>query len=181
MMRDISIDIEALGSGTNAALTQIGACYRVNPGGLATFFTCVDDPTGTFDPAAIRWHIAQGGRGILWNPEDGTGGAYPPLAEALEKFADWLGGGRPGDLLWTHATYDIPRLAEAYARAGWKKPPWRWPNCRDLRTLYDLAGGRPHTEGDKTHNALDDAIRQLEEIEECRWRLDTMRQRAAGE
>lgn len=63
-MRDISIDIETLASGTNAALTQIGAAYRVESGELHEFFVAIDDPTGVFSPATIRWHLAQGGHGL---------------------------------------------------------------------------------------------------------------------
>lgn len=169
-MRDISIDIEALGSGANAALTQIGACWRADvPGGLITFRVDVLDDTGTYDAKAMQWHRKQDGYAL-------PGPDAVPLDEALGRLSDWLlraGAKKRGEgLLWTHATYDIPRLAEAYARLEWLKPPWVWPNCRDLRTLYDLAGGRPNVESPKTHDALDDAIRQLEEIEACRRRLE---------
>ena len=159
---DISIDIETFALGTNASIAQIGAA--VSP--VDTFFVVVDAPPGTFCPATIRWHAAQPGD-TIGSVEDAVG-----LREALSRFDAWLLKKKvhnPGEgLLWTHATFDIPRLAEAYDRAG-RDTPWHYRNCRDLRTLYDLAGGRPELPPVGTsHNALDDALYQLQEIQACR-------------
>lgn len=170
-MIDISIDIETLSSKTNASIVQIGAVYQL-PEEAVEFFCVVDDPSGVIEPETVRWHMEVGG-GIN---SLGTRCDAIPLRAALDIFAQYLKEAGAtvdgGAALWTHATFDIPRLAEAYQRALWYGVPWHYRNCRDLRTLYDLAGGRPKIDLPKTHNALDDAKRQLREIEACRARMD---------
>lgn len=168
-MRDLSIDIETLASGTNAALTQIGACYRDADGELVTFFADVLDDTGVYSATTLQWHRTQGGV-ALPGPD-----ARRWTAALPHDFNAWLreaGAHVEGAAaLWTHATFDIPRLGDAYERLG-MRAPWHYRNCRDLRTLYDLAGGRPTLPRvGEHHNALDDAIYQLGEIEACRKHL----------
>lgn len=176
MINDISIDIETFGSVLGSSIAQIGAVVRVpemslNPDKqLSTFFVVVNDPGGIFMPATIRWHKEQVGDSL------GKQSDARSLDDALSLFRSWLrryNAQEEGEArLWTHATFDIPQLDAAFHRSSLPRVPWHYRNCRDLRTLYDFAGGRPKLDPiGKTHNALDDAIYQLHEIEECLHRI----------
>lgn len=131
------------------------------------------------DASTIGWWMMQ-------NEEAKAALRDPPptlLSESLEGFARWLDavrsglksveGGAPPDLhIWAHATFDLPILDSAFRACG-RKAPWRYWNCRDVRTIHDLAfpdqkevPGRPTT---RAHNALWDAWRQAIEVQIC-WR-----------
>lgn len=180
-MFHISIDIETFSSAPNAALASIGAVAwkeRFNLADLAPsdrFVIGVLDRTGHFDPDTIRWHAKQDRPGITTGAELNI----VPAAKALVMFAEWLNiyGAQTGGeaCLWTHATFDIPVLASAYRRYEIKEP-WHYRNCKDLRTLYMLAGGRPKEpdgspENLIAHSAIDDAIYQAYEVEHCLSRI----------
>ena len=48
---------------------------------------------------------------------------------------------------------------------------YHYRDTRDLRTLYELAGGRPNIQNTDKHNALSDAIIQLLSDNRLRERL----------
>lgn len=167
-MIDISIDLETLSSDPRgASLATIGlAAQDFETGQIWTGYWVTNDPTGIIEPETVRWHIAQGA------PASAIGIEHVvPIGTALEQLGALLKmefkAHREGTCrIWTHATFDIPQLAIAYKRLGMKHT-WFYRNCRDLRTLYDLAGGRPHVENHNPHNALADAVAQLEEVRLC--------------
>jgi hypothetical protein len=174
-MRHLSLDIETFASVTNASIAAVGAIVadevRGPQGGLRLrilerFLVYVDDVTGVFSPRTIRWHAAQDDQ----EGNIGVGAPISPLGTSLKKLAGFLieyGSKKEKTLaIWSHATFDIPRLADAYGRQGWPAPPWHYRNCVDLRTLYLLAGGRPRVPNPGKHNALADAEAQLSEIEQ---------------
>lgn len=167
---DISVDLETFASTPDASVASIGAAIEVD-GELETFYRTVNDPDGRFDPRTIRWHATQE------DPRASTGADEKAvgLQLALKDFALWLrklGADVDGwARIWTHATFDIPVLDCAYGRAAVYRP-WHYRNCRDLRTLYDLAGGRPELpQVGTSHRAVDDAIYQLREVQWCLERL----------
>lgn len=78
-----------------------------------------------------------------------------PLAEAMEIFHKFAWG---CDKVWSHgAVFDLVILEDICRQL--KRPfPWQFWNCRDTRTLFDLADAEmPQAE---KHNALADAKRQ---------------------
>lgn len=166
-MIDISIDLETFDSAPDASIATIGA-VAVGPAGVEDghFYVVVDDPGGSWSPETVRWHAQQVGD-TLGRSE----GPAMPLVVVLDEFSRWLhyySANKEGKArLWTHATFDMPVLESAYRRADLERP-WFYRNCRDLRTLYDLAGGRPKLERVGTHhNALDDARYQMGEVQHC--------------
>lgn len=167
-MIDISLDLETLSSDARgASIAAIGMAARdFATGEQHLFHGYVDDPGGIISPETVRWHAAQ------QEPQYNLGGTMEavPLGETLEyvgEFLRSLGSMTEGFVrIWSHATFDVPQLAAAYARVG-SKVPWSYRNVRDLRTLYDLAGGRPKVEHAGKHHALSDAIAQLEEVHVC--------------
>jgi exodeoxyribonuclease VIII len=166
---EISVDLETASSSPDAAIMAIGAASS----GGATFECYVDDPQGAWSPDTIRWLAAQSSpHSIVGTAKESTSLLY-----ALREFGQWLLRLRADQeseaRLWTHATFDMPILELAYLRAQLSRP-WHYRNCRDLRTLYDLAGGRPTREENPNpneHNALSDAQHQLREVQICLGRL----------
>lgn len=175
-MIDISVDLETLATGPNASIVQIGAVHNgpCFPGG-DEFFRNVHDPTGDISVETVRWHVEQ----AKAHPEVdvvGTDVTVLPVATVLQSFTQWLrmvDAHRDGAVaIWGHAGFDLTILASAYRRVLDQPPPWHYRNQRDLRTLYDLAGGRPDVPHAGKHNALADAAAQLEEVRICRERLE---------
>jgi exodeoxyribonuclease VIII len=160
---DISVDLETFDSSPTAAIASIGAVASNGE----EFYVVVNDPEGSWSPQTCRWHSVQE------DPEDTMGPQAQAvgLKEALKRFTSFMKRNRADvqgvGLVWTHATFDMPVLESAYRRADMFRP-WHYRNCRDLRTLYDLAAGRPKVERNKKHNALEDARAQLKEVQICR-------------
>lgn len=73
-----------------------------------------------------------------------------------------------GAVIWSHATFDVPMLANFCIKvSGDKKLPWAYKNARDIRTLVDLAGldlDKYDWEKEKTHNALSDVLFQIKYV-----------------
>ena len=172
-MMHISVDIETFSTAPDASIAAIGAAAWDGSGWTNNFYIVVDDPDGRFDPRTIRWH------GALPKPTEtmGVETEAVPLVDALMQFTDYLKGCKAhvdgSAKIWSHATFDLPVLHSAYRRAN-RVVPWHRRNTRDLRTLYDLSGGRPkckETLDGIEHNALADAIYQREEVYVCYYNL----------
>ena len=174
-MIDVSIDIETLALRQGASIATIGVCAvsRVlrpsdTPSVFDDFYVVIDDPGGVIEPSCVRWHVAQD------DPVGNLGTEAVSLEAGLQKLSAWMreiGANEKGEArIWSHATFDVPIIEAAYQRIG-LKPPWDYRNCRDLRTLYDLAGGRPEVSNERVHHALSDAIAQMQEIQFCLNRI----------
>ncbi len=84
------------------------------------------------------------------------------LEQALGRFRQFCSRDM---LVWSH-NYDIGKLQEAYNAIG-ERLPFPYRNWRDIRTLISLAKCSlpKRTAGDpKTHNALEDAIYQVQYV-----------------
>ncbi len=155
-MKDVMIDLETLGTRHDAMIISIGACYfDRTTGEIGRGFSANINPKEhtdkfTVDYSTIKWWFDQSDsarRLVMEAP--GT------LEEALRGLREFLWA---SDLLvWSHATFDMPILANAYETMGIDFPvPFR--NTRDLRTLVDLADYHEKKERSGVHHhALDDA------------------------
>lgn len=160
-MKDVMLDIETLGTRPTSAIVQIGACYfDRNTGEIGeTFSMNIEYPDGegfapfTIDLSTINWWDEQSQEAKNAVFKDGH-----PVREVIEKFAVFLKG---ADHLWSHATFDAPIVANAFAILGMKMPV-HYKGMRDIRTLMDLADH--HSEKPREgihHNALDDCKFQV--------------------
>ena len=140
---------------------QIGACYfdrETGETGL-TFTANVeagsrhDDFTTDLD--TMKWWLGN-------SPEarSSINRRAIPLVSALSGLKDFLLIGGADTKLWSHATFDMPILANAFKVYGIQNPiPFR--NMRDLRTLMGLANHHSNAVREGTHHdALDDALFQ---------------------
>lgn len=170
-MVDISLDIETFAKVPNAAVASIAlvAWTEDDPDRVQTFYRPIrDDYDGVYDPETIRWHSEQEGNTLGKIDECvRCEAACIDMSNFLSKFKSRTDG---ECRIWSHATFDIPVLTNFLIRTFGKSIdlPWHYRNVRDLRTLYDVSGGRPELERVGTyHNALDDALYQMGEIKAC--------------
>lgn len=138
-------------------IVQIGACYFDRMTGEIGDTFSVNVIYGargdafSIDYHTVKWWLEQSQEAresILKDPV--------PIEVALRDLKDFLD--RDDTLLWSHATFDMPILQNAFEQTGWKNPvPFR--NMRDLRTLMDLAdlSKMKRERFGIHHNALDDA------------------------
>lgn len=168
----IMIDLETLGTRPGCAIASIGAvAFDPNLGAVTeTFYAAIDldscERAGLkAEIGTVGWWLRQGdaARAALFENTE-------PLGHALERFALWFRrqGGRE---VWAHgATFDPPILAAACEALG-RPVPWRYPDVRDTRTLYALAGVQPRRDPATHHNALADAQAQAAAVIEAYAKL----------
>ena len=123
---------------------------------------------GRICPKTLDWWMERRG---AWPTGETT-----PLMSALESFTSFILGNSEGKssmtpaqravagaahrpYIWGHgADFDPPILHNAYLVCGMDRP-WGKGQCRDTRTLFELAGYEWKTEGPRegVHHALQDA------------------------
>lgn len=161
-MKNIMVDLETLGKGSNAVIVSIGAVAFDETGLGATFYrnvapqSCVDIGM-TIDVDTIMWWMKQGddARKALTLPGD-------PIYKVLAEFRDYVNHCAPADevALWGNgATFDNVILGTAYKLCDLERP-WAYWNDRCHRTLKNLFPDIPAPKPKVAHNALEDAIAQ---------------------
>jgi len=165
-MKDLMLDIETLDTKPTAVITQVGACYFDRKTGEIgkTFLRNlkVDEAIKwglTVSWQTIKWWFEQEERSWMENPM-----VFTKALGELHPFA------KKAKYVWSHSTFDIPILANAYNIIG-SYLPFHYRMTRDIRTLTHLAGHQRNESSadpkDKTHNALDDCIYQVKYCVEC--------------
>lgn len=173
-MKHLMVDIETMGTSSRAAIVAIGAVV-FEPFGqaLATPPDPVPlaDPHYLYRPVKLATSLAAGleidaGTVEWWlcqSEEARTALLAAPvtLKQALHELAEFAA---PCQAAWSHgATFDLVILDAAYRAVG-KRAPWGFRDCRDTRTLFDLAFYRDKEPAPMPaahrHHALWDAWRQ---------------------
>lgn len=179
VMRELMVDIEAMGTNKDAPIIQIGAVYfSLDSGRTGDEFIInidLDD--------AMRHGAIPDGRTIYWwlgNDKEAcdsirSAGAFEDINmvhedAGLEMFNNFAARAKR---VWSHATFDFVMLVEAMHRRG-IRPSFSYRTARDIRTLTSLAGmTREQIEMSRVdragvyHNGLDDAIYQVAYCHEC--------------
>ena len=173
-MRDLSIDIETLGTKSYSCVISIGASFFDPETGDVgeSFYSEIDIDSAKAlglctDASTLAWWEKQseGARSIFLAKN------RPQISEVLEKFAEWVKGHcdpknvRP----WGNgAGFDVNLVQDAMHLAN-VKVPWVFWNIRDMRTVVAVC--KPALDITKSverqgvhHNALDDAIHQAKVI-----------------
>lgn len=159
MATQVMVDLETLGSGSNAVIISIGAVeFDPDTETLGREFYVLVDPQSCVD-AGLKVDV---GTVVWWMKQsDQARSAFNrkgyTLAEALQHFTDWYPAGAP---LWGNgATFDNVIMTNAYKAVG-RDQPWKFWDDRCYRTLKNLL---PHVTLERSgthHNALDDAKTQ---------------------
>lgn len=158
--RHIMLDLETLGKGGNAVISQIGGCIfqpcakEWNVGSFQYYIdpqSCIDVGM-KMDWDTIQWWLKQSEEARA-----GFQGTTMSIVEALGilKQASWstMRG------VWSHgACFDIPILENAFKLCG-QKTPWNFKTVRDTRTLFWLTNP-VWPDNPVKHSAKHDAIAQ---------------------
>lgn len=164
--KHIVIDIETLGRRNDAAITQVGLAIA------DIDFNILDKFLIQVDPKA--WHTCNRtftGETLLWwlqqknSPVSKTCNYlaynYKELVETLNQI--FLECNSEDTIVWTKGTMDlfcIKDLCEYFNR----ETPWKFWQPRDIRTAKEFVKKRKTIENENAHNALDDAITELNEL-----------------
>lgn len=160
-MNNIMVDLETLGTSSDAVIIAIGAVAFDATGLGQTFYITVDpqscvDLGMKIDAATVMWWMRQ---------SDAARGAFSrqgtPIVGALDAFSRYVAGcaGASAEVWGNGATFDNVILANAYRAANMLKP-WAYWGDRCYRTMKSMY---PHIAVEKAgvmHNALDDAAYQ---------------------
>jgi DNA polymerase III epsilon subunit-like protein len=169
-MKNISIDLETLGTDYNAPIIEIGACAFEDDGTIVATFEV------QIEPDFEKYHLVPTFNTIKWWTQQSeqartrSFAATSKLENALtELSAFYYGCQKP--IIWCHCAFDAPIIANHFKAANINNPiPYR--NWNDLRTIQRLAGIKlPAREG-VHHTALDDALYQAKVISMCLAKLN---------
>lgn len=166
-MNNIMLDIETMGTGQNAAILSIGACY-FDPltGDIGeTFHEQINlDSYGEIDASTVIWWMKQDDEARSKFYDNGKA---RHINEVLQDFAKFV---KPKSQVWGNGiAFDNVKIDNTYRNRG-LKTPWDLWNDRDVRTMVELGkikGVDPKRdlpfEGVK-HDALADSIHQAKYV-----------------
>lgn len=160
-MKNIMLDIETLGSSSNAAIISIGAVYFDKQGLGKEFYRNIDFDSsllagGTVCGETLKWWFQQNEyarSSLLTNQK--------PLRDVLIEFREFCD---PEAKMWGNGVgFDNTILASAYKRL-YMNTPWAFYNDRCYRTIKNLFSGVELERLGIHHNALDDAKSQANHL-----------------
>jgi len=158
------IDLETMGSGSNAAIVAIGAVKFDKRGTREIFYKTIKLESSVsfgldIDADTVMWWLKQNdeARRALTEEEGET------LNFALSCFNTWVGD---DPIVWGNGSdFDNVILANAYKKTAVQKElPWKFWNNRCYRTMKSLYRDVKMERKGTHHNALDDAISQAEHL-----------------
>ena len=155
--KQVMLDLETFGNGSNAMIVAIGACdFKLDN----KFYAVINpaESTGDIDASTVVWWLSQNEAA-----RSALAGSRESLHSALVKLTAWLQNRGEDVCVWGNgATFDNVILANAYKRH--KLPaPWKFWNDRCFRTLKSLHPPvEPPVRDGTHHNALDDAVFQVQ-------------------
>lgn len=175
MSLHIMLDLETMGRAPGCGIVSVGAVPfdPLGKGVTDQFYrnvslqSCLDAGL-TLNADSLLWWSCQtvrARRALTENPRP------EPLKIVIDAFKEWFGK-TGAKKIWSHgAPFDLPILQAAHAAVG-VETPWDYPNARDTRTVFDLAGGiKIIRKGGTHHNALDDAIAQAQAVQRAYKKL----------
>lgn len=168
---DLMIDLETMDSAPTAAVIAVGAAFfdlktrAIGPTFSRTIHLASSvKHGGTMDPGTVLWWLRQGDearKAVAYGGE--------PIELVMGDFIAWCAEHcRPEDLRpWGNgASFDITIIESAIKRLG-LMPPWKFWNIRCFRTvknMYPQVEYDPGEKGEGAHNALTDALFQVEHL-----------------
>lgn len=168
----IMIDLETLGTRSNAVILSIGAVrfdLRGNIGSKFHYRLDIDSCLQAglqVDGSTIEWWLKQSKENqnrLLAVPVKNLNDALIELTERFEFI------GKEKICVWSHGSnFDIVLLENAY-KATDMNVWWKYSNVRDTRTLFDLVDYKYVAKG--SHDALEDAMNQVKAVQEAYQQL----------
>ena len=162
------VDLETLSQDGNAVIMSIGAVAFDPDGGVGEKFyveinvqSCVDAGL-TIDKNTLDWWMRQDpeARKILVDAQKSD----VTIEQAVKEFHAWWTENGLKKIWGNGAGFDEPILANAFRAVGYERSdiPWKFWDTWCVRTIGMLFSGyKPKRQG-VYHNALDDALWQVE-------------------
>lgn len=157
-MNDVMTDIEAMGTGTNGMITQIGACFfDIKTGEIGDTFSVNISMENSFkegfviDPGAVKFWLDETNRTFL-------GGQLLSVREAMGKYRAFASSAKR---MWSHQ-FDFVLIQQALDKV--KLDLLKWKKWRDINTLVWLSGltkDKSDNVRQNAHDALSDALYQV--------------------
>jgi len=173
---DLMIDLETLGTSGTPAIAQIGACYFDRDTGAIykSFKVNIDMETMPklgfdIDIATVLWWMKQPieARELVFFNND--------KVEPVEAFRQFCCFAKEAKNVWSHASFDFPKLEGAFTLLGLNFP-FHFRTARDMRTAIDSARMSKDEAASFSygtyHDALDDCRRQVKILTECFRRIN---------
>ncbi len=168
---DVVVDLETLGVKPGCPILEVSAAVVVRDAsaGIQLFPTLSGqlDSGARVDSDTLNWWMDDAQRAACDVVLKGASLHGIPVHRVLERFADWLSevsAGRELRIWGNGPTFDLGILCEVYDRLDIRRP-WQFWQERDLRTVFDLAGGKPEIEFSGTkHVGLFDARHELAQL-----------------
>lgn len=169
-MKDIMIDLETMGTNSDAPIVAIGACVVSEDKDEASQFYAKTKPDVLPEYSTIAWWLRQASENpsaaveIIDAIEKGR-----DMRDALAGFSTFVLGIGADSRVWSKGSnFDIVVLENAYARFD-MLPPWGFRNVRCFRTIeqhFSEGVENPlELEGEAVaHHALNDARWQAQKL-----------------
>lgn len=175
------LDLETFGTGPNAPIAQIGAvAFEAKSGGRVfngkAFNVYLREPMGVYDADTVLWWMDQSDparRKLIEGMRNGVD--LPTALDLLDSWSIELDSAwRNIEHVWAKpATFDLPILSSAYRMCG-RREPWHYRAVRDVRTVYWLLGDPPEVDSvGVEHDAVDDCLFQICELQAVLGRLQS--------
>lgn len=183
---NIMVDLETLDTRQSAVVTSIGAVafdpYAVGPSAIGDrFYVELTEDLAeqqrrgrTISADTVIWWMRQGqaAQQLFASPAP-PGVERVDTREALARFARFIeaNGGSDSEIWGNGADFDNVILGSLYEDFGVKRP-WSYSRNRCFRTMKNIRGVPHKTERFGVHhNALDDAITQVEHLQKINAHL----------
>lgn len=161
----IMLDLETLGTEHDAMIISIGAvAFRFDAAPVPAdrfFYTAVDifSSTGSISPSTVNWWLKQSDEARApWTNDE----PKLQLSAALQNLYTWMKSFNDYNIrVWGNgANFDNVILRNALLRHH-VPLPWKYTNDRCFRTMKNILPKIEATRTGTYHNALDDAIYQV--------------------
>lgn len=172
--RDVMIDLETLSTEADAHILTIGAIKFNRKGKLPkmeemdTFYRRITFSSNERldlhkSESTVKWWGRQNKKARKEAFEESN---RVELEDALKDFNEWFRGAK---YIWSHGCgFDVTIITEAFQHCD-MKPPFKFWDVRDTRTIYDIASVsmKDHTDKEAAHHALHDCYFQISGMKEA--------------
>ena len=164
--KHIIIDIETLGRRNDAAVTQVGIVIADKNFDVLDSYLIQITPEAwntynrTFTGETLLWWIQQINTPVSEFPTH-IANSYKDLVEKLDYI--FRKYNIEDSIVWTKGSMDLFCIKDLYECFN-IDTPWKFWQPRDIRTAKEIIKNWKTIENNNSHNALNDALTELEEL-----------------
>ena len=158
-MKELMLDIETLGNTPGSIVFEVGAVLFDEKGVLDTFHAFLPIYASADRGFTIALHTLEWwhGKGRSLSAIMAMAETTVPINDTMLRLAQFMDG---VEQFWSKGNFDYPLMARYFDSCN-LNTPWKYGQVRELRTMLCELGLR-QPKADITHNALEDALQQVE-------------------